>query len=186
MTCWGVILTGLDIKRDRGRDRGLDHQAFNKKIGDSCTTITHGMTGEKNYIITLAPSRNRSHLHHADHVLKRIPFFRWWLDPTISELQFERAITLTRARVFLQFICFAGHRKNAPHQGWKIVNGIPTCWHSKSFVEQVLSPTESWYGRKIKVTKQKTFRTHARTRHRKQIAVNRKPARCVYRCRLQK
>ena len=134
----------------------------------------------------LAPSTNRSHLHHADHVLKRIPFFRWWLDPTISELQFERAITLTRARVFLQFICFAGHRKNAPHQGWKIVNGIPTCWHSKSFVEQVLSPTESWYGRKIKVTKQKTFRTHARTRHRKQIAVNRKPARCVYRCRLQK
>ena len=46
-SCWGVILTGLDIKRDRG----LDHQAFNKKIGDSCT-ITHGMTGEKNYIIT--------------------------------------------------------------------------------------------------------------------------------------
>ena len=77
-SCWGVILTGLDIKRDRGRDRGhnrgLDHQAFNKKIGDSCTTITHGMTGEKNYIITLAPSRNRSHLHRADHVLKRIPF----------------------------------------------------------------------------------------------------------------
>ena len=134
-SCWGVILTGLDIKRDRG----LDHQAFNKKIDDSCTTITHGMTGEKNYIITLAPSTNRSHLHHADHVLKRIPFFRWWLDPTISELQFERAITLTLARVFLQFILLCGAPKKCSPSRVEDSEWNSYVMTPKFFVEQVLS-----------------------------------------------